>query len=53
MSDHPLRCGRLDKHLAHHWRGPKIYDTGYDRWYAPVYFCTGQVVIEGGHRGVR
>ena len=46
-------CGRIDKHLAHYWRGSKIWEQwveGGGRWVRPVYWCKGYVITEGGNR---
>lgn len=42
------RCGRLDKHLAHYWNGTHQFLHG--KTMIPVYWCSGKVTIEGGHR---
>jgi hypothetical protein len=50
--EEPVRCGRLDKHIAHHWKGPKQYDAEHRKWIRPVYWCSGYVVVEGGQRAL-
>lgn len=38
------RCGRLDIHPPHEWKGPRCFGI-----YEPtVYWCAGYVKVEGG-----
>jgi hypothetical protein len=51
--NNPKLCGRITRHLAHHWGGiHRVWDEEKGRWFKPVYWCKGHVQIEGGHRGV-
>jgi len=39
-------CGRIDKHLPHHWQSHKILGHRFRE----TYYCKGYVIIEGGAR---
>lgn len=48
------RCGRLGDHEGHYWDGQE--DSGLiNGGSMPTveYYCTGQVTIEGGFKGVK
>jgi hypothetical protein len=47
--NNPKMCGRITRHLAHHWRRGRVWDEDKGRWVKPVYWCKGYVITEGGN----
>lgn len=55
MTDAPnadyCRCGRIDKHDPHYWKGRVRYVQVYlgrESKVRPLYWCAGYVRVEGG-----
>lgn len=49
MRQEVRRCGRLDDHTPHDWKGSQFYYALVNGWTREVYWCKGHTVVEGGH----